>query len=208
MIKISTVFKAFRKINEKIFSVFYTPIAKIALFLNGAKIGNNLYVKGLIKVYITRRGNLIIGKNLRINSGSKHNIIGRQQKNIFWVEGKLSIGDNVGMSCSAIICNQSITIGNNVTIGGNTVIYDTNFHSLDPIFRLDRSLDNLNVHKAPVVICDNVFIGAHSTVLKGVTIGTNSIVGACSLVSKDIPENEIWGGNPARFIRKIPVNNK
>lgn len=54
-----------------------------------------------------------------------------------------------------------------------------------------------------VCISENAFIGAHSTILKGVTIGTNSIVGACSVVTKDIPSNEVWAGNPARFIRTV-----
>ena len=68
---------------------------------------------------------------------------------------------------------------------------------------MDRNQDIKNTKKAPVIINDNVFIGAHSTILKGVTVGENSIVGACSVVSRDIPKNEIWAGNPARFIRKI-----
>jgi acetyltransferase-like isoleucine patch superfamily enzyme len=52
-----------------------------------------------------------------------------------------------------------------------------------------------------VKIGDNVFIGAHSTILKGVTIGESSVVGECSVVAKDIPENDIWAVNPAVFIR-------
>lgn len=200
---ISFIFKAIRKITEYIYNVFYTPLAKTVLFLNGAEVRQGLHVKGFLKVYITRRGNLIIGKNCRINSGANHNIIGRQQKNIFWAEGILSFGDNVGMSCSAFICRSCIKIGNDVTIGGNTVIYDTDFHPLDPDIRQKNSLDINNIKTSPVFIEDNVFIGAHTTILKGVTIGKNSIVGACSLVTKSIPPNEIWGGNPARFIRQI-----
>lgn len=56
---------------------------------------------------------------------------------------------------------------------------------------------------APVIIEDNAFIGARSIILKGVTIGANSIIGAGSVVTKSIPANEIWAGNPAKFIRKI-----
>ena len=59
----------------------------------------------------------------------------------------------------------------------------------------------------PIAIGDNAFIGAHSTILKGVTIGANSIIGAASLVTTNIPDNEIWGGNPAKFIRKIKSND-
>ena len=200
---ISVIFKAIRKITEYFCNIFYTPIAKTVLFLNGAEVRNGLHVKGYLKVYITRRGKLSIGKNCRINSGANHNMIGRQQKNIFWAEGILSFGDNVGMSCSAFICHNCIKIGNDVTIGGNTVIYDTDFHPLDPEIRKKNSLDINNIKTLPVFIEDNVFIGAHTTILKGVTIGKNSIVGACSLVTKSIPQNEIWGGNPARFLRHL-----
>ena len=56
-----------------------------------------------------------------------------------------------------------------------------------------------------MIIEDNVFIGAHSTILKGVTIGQNSIIGACSVVTKNIPPNEIWAGNPAKFIKKLEI---
>ena len=56
---------------------------------------------------------------------------------------------------------------------------------------------------APVVIGDNVFIGAKCIILKGVIIGENSIVGAGSVVTKSIPANQIWAGNPARFIRNV-----
>lgn len=53
-----------------------------------------------------------------------------------------------------------------------------------------------------MVINDNVFIGARCIILKGVTIGSKSIIGAGSVVTKNIPEGEIWAGNPAKFIKK------
>jgi acetyltransferase-like isoleucine patch superfamily enzyme len=171
------------------------------LYLNGGTFQKGLKVAGFLKVDVTRRGKLKIGKNLEIFSGNNFNVIGRQQKTIFWVEGELLIGDNVGMSATAIICNKQIVIGNNVTIGGNTVIYDTDFHSLDPVIRNNKNIDKNNAIKSSVIIEDNVFIGAHTTILKGVTIGKNSIIGACSVVTKNIPPNEIWAGNPARFVK-------
>jgi len=196
-------FKALRKISMIVLGVVYTPIAKVVLFLNGVQFGKDLHVNGFLKVIVTRRGSVTIGSGLRLNSGNKFNVIGRQQRCIFWVEGSLKICDNVGMSATAIICNHQITIGSNVVIGGNTVIYDTDFHSLDSIQRCSNTEDRCNARWGAVIICDNVFIGAHSTILKGVTIGENSVIGACSVVSKNIPANELWAGNPAVFIRTI-----
>ncbi len=200
--KISILFKAFRKLRGILQNIFFTPLAKMNFVLNGVQFKPGLHVNGLIKVIVTRRGQVDIGHGLRINSGNNFNIIGRQQKNIFWVEGTLTIGNSVGISTSAIICNHEITIGNNVVIGGNTVIYDTDFHSLDVKQRNKRNQDHINAKWAPVNIADNVFIGAHSTILKGVSIGENSIIGACSVVTKSIPPNETWAGNPAQCINK------
>ncbi len=196
-----TTYKALRKLKSISIQPIYTPIARILFYLNGATVGKHLNVSGFLQMEVTRRGKLKIGDSLHLNSGQFHNVIGRQQNAIFWVEGCLTIGNNVGMSSTAIICNHEITIGNNVVIGGNTVIYDTDFHTLDPQTRNDKKLDKQNANKSPVTIGDNVFIGAHTTILKGVNIGNNTVIGACSVVTKDVPENEVWAGNPARFIR-------
>ena len=200
---ISLLFKLTRKITQQSIQPIYTPIAKLYFFLNGVKIVSGIKVSGFIKVFVTRRGSIKIGENLKINSGNRFNVIGRQQKTTFWVEGKLIIGDNVGMSSTAIICNHEIEIGNHVTLGGNTVIYDTDFHSLDPLTRREQTNDKIKSNWGKVKIEDNVFIGAHSTILKGVIIGENSVIGSCSVVSKNIPSNEIWAGNPIKFIKKI-----
>jgi acetyltransferase-like isoleucine patch superfamily enzyme len=150
-------------------------------------------------------GSLRIGEGFKMNNGSRHNRIGRQQPCFFVANngGQIIIGDNVGMSSTAIHCNKRISIGNGVRIGGNTVIYDTDFHSLDFETRIKEKENIANVLMKEVVIGDNVFIGAHCTILKGVTIGNNSIIGAGSVVSKSILANEIWAGNPVKFIRKL-----
>ena len=201
-----TSYKALRKLKSMLFQPIYTPIARVLFYLNGATVGKYLNVNGFLQMEVTRRGKLMIGESLHLNSGQYLNVIGCQQNCIFWVEGVLSIGNNVGMSSTAIICNHQITIGNNVVIGGNTVIYDTDFHSLDAEIRNDKILDKHSAKKAPVCIGDNVFIGAHTTILKGVTIGNNAVIGACSLITKNIPANEVWAGNPTKFIKKINLS--
>lgn len=148
--KITTLFKALRKSKHLLLDRFHTPLAQMALLLNGVPLQRGLHVNGLIKVFVTRRGRMNIGQGLRINSGANFNIIGRQQKCMFWVEGLLTIGDNVGMSASAIICHHEITIGNNVIIGGNTVIYDTDFHSLDSNLRRQDKKDRGHAKWGPV----------------------------------------------------------
>jgi acetyltransferase-like isoleucine patch superfamily enzyme len=111
------------------------------------------------------------------------------------------IGKNVGMSAAALVAHNEIVIGDDVKIGGGTCIYDTDFHSLDAVKRTNSFLDRCDESTAPVLIDNRVFIGAHTTILKGVHIGENSVVGACSVVTKSIPANEVWAGNPAKFIK-------
>jgi acetyltransferase-like isoleucine patch superfamily enzyme len=158
-------------------------------------------------VSISLHAKVSIGHHFMMNNGLFNNMIGRQQPCFFVVtkKGELIIGNNVGISATAIVCWNKIEIRDNVKIGGGTVIYDTDFHSLD--YQERNAVTEIfdNVKTAPVLIKENAFIGANSTVLKGVTIGENAIIGACSVVTKDVPDNEIWAGNPARFIRKIEV---
>ncbi|MBR1435568.1 MAG: acyltransferase, partial [Bacteroidales bacterium] len=71
-----------------------------------------------------------------------------------------------------------------------------------PVSRRDYLTDEKNIATAPVRICDDVLLGARVIVLKGVTIGEGSVVGAGSVVTKNIPPHQIWAGNPARFIRE------
>lgn len=159
---------------------------------------------GIPVINVSNDGHMTVGRDFRMNNGAKGNPIGCFQKCTIIVDrnATLTIGDNVGMSQTALIAADDITIGNNVKLGGGVCVWTTDFHSLDPEIRASKEDINHRA-KAPVVIKDNAFIGAKSIILKGVTIGENSIVGAGSVVTKSIPDNEIWAGNPARLIRKI-----
>jgi len=193
---------------KKIYIITYLKWVKIPVWfklkVNDVHVGKNLRSNGVPVIDVWEQGEFYIGDNFMMNNGGRFNIIGRQQRCYFIVYNNavLKIGDNVGISASALICFKGITIGNNVKIGGNVAIYDTDFHSLDKNHRRNHLEDAANMQCREVIIEDDVFIGAHSTILKGVTIGEGSIIGAGSVVARSIPKNEIWAGNPARFIKR------
>ena len=199
------IYKLFKKTFLKIYLIYVKMPVWFKLKVNDVEVGKNFKSNGIPVIDVWDRGKFYIGDNVHINSGKRFNIIGRQQPCYFIVydDAVLKIGNNVGMSATAIICFKSITIGNNVKIGGNVVIYDTDFHSLDKVQRRDARADMASKQCREVVIEDDVFIGAHSIILKGVTIGEGAIIGAGSVVTKSIPKNEIWAGNPAKFIKSV-----
>lgn len=110
-----------------------------------------------------------------------------------------SFGENCFILPESIFPNPSYTmIGNNVWIVGAWVSgHDGSINMLNLAY--GKKLDAVG----PVIIKDDVFIGRGSTILPGVTIGPRAIVGAGSVISKDVPPNSVVAGNPARFIRTL-----
>ena len=147
-------------------------------------------------------GTLQIGSDFKCNNKVKSNSIGLIQPCVFNIntpESRIIIGDNVGISGSTICAAQSVTIGDNVLIGSGCLITDNDAHPLD--WQDRRANKNENTLHAPVVIGNDVFIGARSIILKGVTIGDRSVIGSGSVVVKDVPADTIVAGNPARIIK-------
>ena len=95
---------------------------------------------------------------------------------------------------------KNITVGKNVFINGcqigHNVVFATLNHGLAPE-------DRQTTYPAPITLGKNVWVGSNSTILQGVTIGDNAVIAAGAVVTKDVPENTIVGGVPARIIRKI-----
>jgi len=111
--------------------------------------------------------------------------------------GRIQIGDCVLISPGVrISASDEIVIGDGVMIAHGCYITDSDWHTV-----YDRTCRDERV--TPVHIGDNVWLGDHVTVLKGVHIGANSVVAARSVVVRDVPENAIVAGNPARVVRKL-----
>lgn len=158
---------------------------------------------GFPEIIIHKNSSVTIGENFRCVSSR---FIGMENMSFSKISvhegGILNIGHHTGMTNSTINCHQCIIIGNYVNIGAGCIIVDSDFHSLNWRDRLDGT-DISKKKNAPVVIKDLAFIGTHSIILKGVTIGEKSIIGAGSVVTHNVPDGEIWAGNPAKFIKKI-----
>jgi acetyltransferase-like isoleucine patch superfamily enzyme len=183
-------------------------ITSFKFYLNNVKFHKDFISYGVPILDINPGGSFTIGEKFRFNSGKYHAMGGRQQQCYFVAAkgGEIIIGDNVGVTSIAIICHNKISIGNNVKIGINTVIYDTDFHSLDASIRNQYPESIEGVKSRPVIIHDGAFIGGHTTILKGVTIGENAIVAAGSVVFQSIPAEQIWAGNPATFVKDTYSN--
>jgi acetyltransferase-like isoleucine patch superfamily enzyme len=104
----------------------------------------------------------------------------------------LKLGKNFDIgSFTYINSYYGVKISNNVQIGSHCAIYS------------NSTIDN---KKGQVILEKNCRIGTHSTIMPGVKIGENSIVGAHSFVNKNIPKNQVWIGVPAKFMRKIKIS--
>lgn len=133
--------------------------------------------------------------------------------------GEVIIGNNVFIGRSNLICRSKIEIEDNVFMAWGTFLYDHNSHSLDYKERQNDILQQLSdyregkfftenknwdvVDSKPIKICSNAWIGMNCIILKGVTIGEGAIVGAGSVVTKDVPAWTVVGGNPAVVIKKL-----
>ena len=167
--------------------------------------GEKLRIRGALRIVIKKGAKFKVGSNFNMSSGFMYNPLGRNIKSMIRVDenAELIIGDSVGMSNVSIWSKKSIKIGNNVKIGADVLIFDSDMHALDYKLRRDYLSDVLNSKVIPIKIEEDVFIGTKSIISKGVSIGARSIIASGSVVTKSIPSNEIWGGNPARFIKKI-----
>lgn len=119
-----------------------------------------------------------------------------------FIHKNTEIGDNSGVGYDCVI-NNGVTIGKNVMMGPEVLIYTQNHNTRD----VDIPMREQGMREmCPVIIEDDVWIGARVVILPGVTIGHGSVVGACAVVSKDVPPYSVYVGNPGRVVKTR--NNK
>jgi acetyltransferase-like isoleucine patch superfamily enzyme len=123
------------------------------------------------------------------------------------ITGKIIIGNNCDLNGTCFVSYDEIEIGNFCQFASSSIISDTDFHPVDPKSRLKQmkgeSFSFDSVSKKKIKIGNNVWVGWGTVILKGVTIGENSIIAAGSVVVSDIPSNCIAAGNPAKPVKNI-----
>lgn len=159
-------------------------------------VGAGLQMEGL--PYITGRGRIALGAGVRL-SGKSSICFGNRHADRpeFVVGDRTFIGHNCGFSAC-----ESIRIGADCLLASEVRIQDNDGHPVEAdLRRRGDPVPSSGVR--PVVLGDDVWVGARATILKGVRIGDRSIVGAASVVTRDVPPDAVVAGNPARVIRRL-----
>ena len=197
------IFNNIRVRQMRLNASYHTFIFRILLTLKNVTHGTGVRTFGKTTINRHHMSSISIGDNVVFRSSFKSNLIGLNRRcmistlnNVATIE----IGSGCGLSATVIGAAEKIVLGKNVMVGANTLITDTDWHNIHPDLR--RLPCN---NSKPIFIDDNVWLGINCVVLKGVHIGKNSVIGANSVVVKDIPENVIAGGNPCRVIKGIDI---
>lgn len=175
---------------------YFTFWERIAARWWGVRLGPDCSFLGRARFFRHPRSQITIGAGCSFRSSPASNLIGVNRPCIISTlseNAEISIGPNCGFSGTVISSAVKIFIDDNVRCGANTLITDTDWHTDDPRTSPD----------APVTIGKGVWLGINVMVLKGVTIGENTLVGAGSIVTQSLPPNVIAAGTPAKVIRPV-----
>jgi maltose O-acetyltransferase len=180
-------------INDTIKHFYHNACAVLRAYWHlrsATKLGQRIRLWGAPSIY--NSGKLIIGDRVRLVS-----TITKLELAI-GSNGQLEIGNStfINYGCS-IAAQKLIRIGPHCNIGTYVIMMDNDFHRLEPERRTEQP------DSAPIILEENVWLGARVIVLRGVTIGAGSVIGAGSIVSRDIPPRSLAVGAPARVIRKL-----
>ncbi|BDT66906.1 2,3,4,5-tetrahydropyridine-2,6-dicarboxylate N-acetyltransferase [Comamonadaceae bacterium OS-1] len=201
--KLYILIRFFGRVNGWISRNLFSKILRFIYSDSGVSIDQGAIFYGFPIIECVNGAMISIGKNSVLCSksyftalGVSHPVIIRAQSR----DASIIIGNDCGMSGTTICSIASIEVGDGVLFGADVQIFDNDFH---PIISKSRRYDMEKIKSKPVKIGSNVFIGSRTTVLKGVNIGVNSVIGAGSVVLSDIPDNCIAAGNPCRVIRSL-----
>lgn len=178
-----------------------TAYMRLVFRARGVTFGQGCTFFGRMMIRRLYKTEIRIGSRCVFRSAFSSNFAGLNRRCLIATlrEGaRIVVGDGVGMSGTVIGAAESVTIGNGVLCGANTLITDTDWHAIDPAHRHGGE-----ARTRPVVIGDNVWLGLNTIVLKGTRIGKNTIITANSVVSGKVPAGVIAGGNPCQVLMSL-----
>jgi acetyltransferase-like isoleucine patch superfamily enzyme len=197
------IFETPWKIRNQIESWLSYPLARLTFATNHISWKRGWRFHGLPIIMKHRNSEISFGEGLGLRSSFHSNPLAPNHPVVIctWQPGAiLQVGKNFAMTGGTLCAAQSIIIGDNVAVGANSVIADTDFHPVDATMRAETSTEGAC---APIIIEDDVFVGMNCIILKSVHLGTGCVIGAGSVVTHNIRAGWVAGGNPAREIHQI-----
>ena len=190
---------------ERFLAVVSSLLFRAECRLRGIAVGKRPDIFGKCILRKNPRSTIRIGDHVQIISSSWRSSTAnchRSKLRTFYPTATILIGNHSGMTGGAIIArSKTIRIGDRCMLAPNVTILDSDFHvSWPPERRHDTWETDID---KDVTLEDNVWVGMNVLILKGVTIGRNSIIAAGSVVVRDIPPNCVAGGNPARVLKTL-----
>jgi acetyltransferase-like isoleucine patch superfamily enzyme len=177
------------------------PYIRLMFNLKGVPWGQGWRILGMPIIQRHRGSTIEFGDRLVLRSWVTSNPLAPNHAVVLATrtnQAVIKVGNDCGLTGATLVAAERIEIGNRVLIGTNVTIVDTDFH---PLSWQERQQDINRGKYRPVIIEDDVFIGMNSLILKGVRVGRGSVIGAGSVVTKDVPENVVVAGNPAQVVR-------
>lgn len=173
----------------KVVSAFWVRWFKLRLG-NRVEFGRNFETNGRLAIH--GPGLVVFGDNIKAWCHAEKNVF-----ITYTPDSVIKVGSNTRLNGAGVQVYTRIEIGPRCILG-SAVIFDSDFHPLDPARRHDPDAP---VACAPITIGENVWIAGQTAILKGVTIGENSVVAYRAVVVGDVPANVVVAGNPARIVK-------
>ncbi len=183
--------KIVKPIAVRLISAFWMRWLKLRLG-DRVRFGRNFQTNG--RLVIKGPGCVIFGDDINAWAHAEKNVL-----ITFTPNSRITIGGGTRLNGAGIMAYTHIEVGPRCILG-STLVFDSDFHPLDPARRHDPDAP---VSCAPITIEENVWLGGQSAVLKGVTVGENSVVAFRAVVSDDVPPNVVVAGNPARVVKSL-----
>jgi maltose O-acetyltransferase len=183
--------RALKPLIVRVVSAFWINLYKVRLG-ERVQFGRNFQTNG--RLVIKGPGHVVFGDDVNAWAHAEKNVL-----ITFGPNSLITVGSGTRLNGAGLMAYTRIEVGARCILG-STLVFDSDFHPLDPARRHDPDAP---VSCAPIRLGENVWLGGQSAVLKGVTVGENSVVAFRAVVSDDVPPNVVVAGNPARVVKKL-----